>query len=264
MENTQQKGFDPEELQRWFAEFETERNDQPQIGPMEPLMEEPEKPEEEMKEPETTAAEETEAPKQEKVSLRKSILMYMHDLVFLLGALIVVSVLLLRVVVVSGTSMNNTLLDGDYLLVLGNTVYTEPKAGDIVVISKESFDNGSPIVKRVIATEGQWVNIDFNLGIVYVGDSMEDLEPLDEDYVTTATTMREGVDFPLQVEEGCIFVLGDNRAVSRDSRSPEIGLIDEQEVLGKVVFLFLPGTNGVDATGRPKQPRDFGRIGVVE
>lgn len=273
MENTEQKSFDPEELQRWFAEFESERNENTAIGPMEPLMAEPEKaPEqdggvqpdlpENIEEP--VEKPQTENGENEKVSWQKNLLMYLHDLVYLLGALIVVSLLVLRVVVVSGTSMNKTLLDGDYLLVLSNTVYREPEAGDVVVISKESFDDGSPIVKRVIATEGQWVNIDFNLGLVSVGDSLDDMEVLDEPYVNTATTMREGVEFPVQVPEGCIFVLGDNRAVSRDSRSPEIGMIDEQEVLGRVIFLFLPGTNGTDAAGNPKENRDFGRIGVVE
>jgi len=175
LENTQQKGFDPEELQRWFAEFESERNENTAVGPMEPLIPEPQEaaaqlPEEEsapQKEQPKEAGkpEKAEEPKKEKESWQKSVLSYLHDLVYLLAALIVVSILLLRVVVVSGTSMYDTLLDGDYLLVLGNTVYREPQAGDIVVISKESFDNGNPIVKRVIATEGQWVNIDFNLGI---------------------------------------------------------------------------------------------------
>lgn len=192
------------------------------------------------------------------ISWQKNLLMYLHDLIYLLAALIVVSLLLVRVVVVSGTSMYDTLLDGDYLFVLSNAIYQDPKYGDIVVVSKDSFDNGSPIVKRVIATEGQTVDIDFNLGIVYV-----DGEALDEPYIYSATVNQEGVTFPLTVDEGCIFVLGDNRRVSKDSRSPEIGLIDEQEVLGKVFFIFLPGTNGTDINGRPNEPRDWSRIGVV-
>lgn len=190
---------------------------------------------------------------------QKSILLYLHDLIYLLAVLLVASMLLLRIVVVSGTSMYNTLLDGDYLFVLSNAIYREPQAGDIVVISKDSFDDGAPIVKRVIATEGQTVDIDFNLGIVYV-----DGIALDEPYVYTATTTMEGISFPQTVPEGCIFVLGDNRAVSRDSRSPEIGMIYEQEVLGKVLFLFIPGTNGTDVFGNPKEIRDWSRIGVVK
>ena len=193
-----------------------------------------------------------------KESWQKTLLTYMHDLVYLLAALIVISMVFLRVVVVSGSSMYNTLVEGDYLLVLSNVWYREPEFGDIVVASKESFDDGAPIVKRVIATEGQTVDINFTLGIVYV-----DGVALDEPYTFSATTTHEGMQFPLRVEEGCIFVLGDNRAVSRDSRSTMIGLIDKNEVLGKVVFLFLPGTNGTDSSGNPKEPRDFDRIGVI-
>ena len=197
--------------------------------------------------------------KKEQTPWQKTVLLYLHDIIYLLAAMILITLLFFRVVVVSGTSMCRTLLDGDYLLVLSNAFYGEPEYGDIVVISKESFDNGEPIVKRVIATEGQLVDIDFELGIVYV-----DGVALDEPYTNTATNTQEGMHFPLYVEEGCVFVLGDNRNVSRDSRSKEIGLIDEQEIIGKVVFLFMPGTNGEDIYGNPKEPRDWTRIGVVE
>lgn len=190
--------------------------------------------------------------KKEKSAWQKSFLMYVHDLIFLLAGIVVIFMLLFRVVVVSGTSMNSTLLDGDYLLLLGNIFYRNPQAGDIIVISKASFDNGSPIVKRVIATEGQTVDIDFKAGIVYV-DGVALVEP----YTLTPTTVREGMEFPLVVSEGCLFVLGDNRDGSKDSRNPEIGLIDKREVLGKVIFLFMPGTN------MGKEQRDLGRIGVV-
>lgn len=197
--------------------------------------------------------------KEDKVDVQKTVLTYLHDLVFLVAGLIVVSLLLFRVVVVSGTSMNRTLLDGDYLLVLSNMFYHNPEYGDVIVASKDSFDNGAPIVKRVIATEGQTVDIDFNAGIVYV-----DGVALEEPYTYTPTNVQEGVTFPLVVEEGCIFVMGDNRNGSKDSRSPEIGLIDKREVMGKVFFLFLPGTNGTDIYGRPREDRDFSRIGVID
>lgn len=190
--------------------------------------------------------------KTKKVSWQKNFLMYVHDLIFLLAGIVIIFMLLFRVVVVSGTSMNSTLLDGDYLLLLGNVFYRDPKPGDIIVISKSTFDNGSPIVKRVIATEGQTVDIDFKAGVVYV-DGVALVEP----YTLTSTTVREGMEFPLVVSEGCLFVLGDNRDGSKDSRNPEIGLIDKREVLGKVIFLFLPGTN------MGKVQRDLGRIGVV-
>ena len=184
---------------------------------------------------------------------QKTVLMYLHDLVYLLAGLILVFLLLFRVVVVSGTSMNDTLLDGDYLLLLSSTFYRNPQYGDIIVASKDSYDNGAPIVKRVIATEGQVVDIDFDKGIVYV-----DGKALDEPYTRTTTNTSEGVEFPLTVKEGCLFVMGDNRNGSKDSRHPEIGLVDKREVLGKVFFLFLPGTNYGEF------PQDFGRIGVID
>lgn len=193
----------------------------------------------------------------EKQPWQKSALLYLHDLVFLLTSVVVVFLLLFRVVVVSGTSMNNTLLDGDYLLLVGNLFYRQPQQGDVIVASKDSFDNGAPIVKRVIATEGQWVDIDFRSGVVYVGDTRDQMHQLEESYTLTPTNLYEGVDFPLQVEEGCIFVMGDNRNDSKDSRNPQIGQIDCREILGKVIFLFVPGTN----VGSSQ--RDFSRIGVV-
>lgn len=192
----------------------------------------------------------------EKETWQKSLLMYLHDLAYLLGVIVVVFLLLFRVVVVSGSSMKNTLYDGDYLLLLGNLFYGEPKAGDIIVASKDSFKDGSPIVKRVIATEGQWVYIDFNEGIVYVGDDPHNMQALDEPYALGLTTMDEGTKFPLQVKEDCVFVLGDNRGDSTDSRSPKIGQIDRREIMGKVIFLFLPGESY-------SGDRDFSRIGAV-
>ena len=179
-------------------------------------------------------------------------LSYLHDLACLIAGILLVFSLLFRVVVVSGPSMNQTLVDGDWLLLLGNVLYSEPKQGDIIVASKKSFDDGSPIIKRVIATEGQTVDIDFGDGIVYV-----DGVPLDEPYTLTPTNTSGGVEFPLTVAEGCIFAMGDNRNLSKDSRSLEIGLIDCREILGKAVFLFFPGNNaGIDA-------RDYSRIGVM-
>ena len=195
--------------------------------------------------------------KRKKEGWQGTVLMYLHDLVYLLAGLILVFLLLFRVVIVSGTSMNTTLLDGDYLLLLSSTFYQDPQQGDIIVASKESFDNGAPIVKRVIATEGQWVKIDSKTNVVYVGDTEDTMVPIDEPYICGSTLPRDMPEEPVIVPDGCLFVLGDNRGVSLDSRSSKIGFIDKREVLGKVFFLFLPGTNH----GEEKQ--DIGRIGVV-
>ncbi len=185
-------------------------------------------------------------------NLSETVLICLHDLVHLLAGILLVLLLLFRIVIVSGPSMNATLIDGDSLLLLSNIFYTDPKPGDIVVASKESFKDGEPIIKRVIATEGQEVDIDFAAGIVYV-----DGVALKEDYTLTPTNREEGNHFPMVVDEGCIFVMGDNRNMSKDSRNPEIGLIDKREVLGKAIFLLYPGTNG--GTQKP----EYDRIGAI-
>lgn len=191
-------------------------------------------------------------PQKRDVIDRNTVLAYLHDFVYLVAGVVLLFSLCFRVVVVSGPSMKNTLIDGDWLLLAGNVLYGEPKQGDVIVASKKSFDDGKPIIKRVIALEGQTVDIDFDRGIVYV-DGIE----LDEPYTRTSTTIDEGMDFPLTVAKNCIFVMGDNRDNSKDSRSCEIGLIDKREILGKALFLFVPGNE----KGYVK--RDFSRIGGV-
>lgn len=197
----------------------------------------------------------TEQKQQKQMSWQQNAVLYLHDLVYLLAAIMLVFILIFRIVIVDGTSMNQTLLHGDYLLLMSNTFYRNPQYGDIVVISKDSFDDGDPIVKRVIATEGQTVDIDFYAGVVYV-----DGIALDEPYTNTPTNTEGGMLFPLTVEEGCVFVMGDNRNRSRDSRYPEIGQVDEREILGKAIFLILPGDP--DGPDGPEKA-DLSRIGAI-
>ena len=190
--------------------------------------------------------------KEQNLSWKQNLVLYLHDLVIYVSVILLIFLLLFRVIVVDGDSMYSTLWDGDYLLLLSNLIYPNPEVGDIVVVSKQSYDSGSPIVKRVIASEGQIVDIDFENGIVYV-----DGLPLQEEYINTATNLQEGMGFPLLVEKDCYFVMGDNRNNSRDSRSPDIGQVDRREILGKAIFLMIPGTDG------GKRTRDFGRIGAI-
>lgn len=190
---------------------------------------------------------------EEKMDWKKSIVLYLHDVIYMLSVILIIFLLIFRVIVVSGSSMRTTLVDGDYLLLFGNFLYGKPEYGDIVVVSKEGYDDGKPIVKRVIATQGQTVDIDFDAGIVFV-----DGQALDEPYVNTPTNLPEGVSFPLQVEENCYFVMGDNRNNSRDSRSPEIGQVDRREILGKAFFLMFPGTD------KNSVSRDLNRMGVLK
>ena len=182
----------------------------------------------------------------------KNILSYLHDLVFGLVCILILFMFVFRILVVSGPSMQQTLVNGDCLILVSNIFYNNPQYGDIVVASKDSFKDGEPIIKRVIATEGQKVDIDFESGIVYVDDVA-----LDEPYTSTPTNLYEGVNFPVVVEKGCVFLLGDNRNDSKDSRCAEIGQVDRREILGKVLFLALPGVE--KDTGK----RDFSRIGVL-
>ena len=187
-------------------------------------------------------------------SWQKDILLYIHDLTGMLAVIMLVFLLLFRMVIVSGSSMYSTLWDGDWILLISGTFYQEPDYGDIIVACKDSFNDGEAIIKRVIATEGQTVDIDFDAGVVYV-----DGVALEEPYTHTSTNYAEGMTFPVKVEEGCVFVMGDNRNNSRDSRDPDIGLVDRREILGKAVFLVFPGT-GEDGNAAP---RDYDRIGAL-
>lgn len=190
---------------------------------------------------------------EEKRTWQQTLVMDLRDLFYVLAIFMTIYMFLFRIVVVVGPSMYDTLVDGDRLLLISSTFYTEPKQGDIIVASKKSFEDGECIVKRVIATEGQIVDINFQTGVVYV-----DGIALEEDYIYTSTTLYEGVNFPLYVEEGHVFVMGDNRNSSKDSRNPQIGLIDEREILGKAIFLLSPGNNGGSEEAQPH------RFGVIE
>ena len=170
------------------------------------------------------------------------------------SVLIVVAIFtfVIRMMGVDGHSMLNTLQHGDRLLVVNSLLYHDYKYGDIVILRKDGVFDDDPIVKRVIAVEGQTVDIDFTEGIVYV-----DGEVLEEDYIREPTYVAEGTEFPLTVPEGSIFVMGDNRNGSSDSRDYRLGTVDTRYVIGKAAFLIYPGPDYVT------EKRDFRRIGVI-
>ena len=166
-------------------------------------------------------------------------------------AVVLVFTFVIRLIGVDGHSMVPTLQDGDRLLVLNSMLYNDYKYGDIVVLRKEAFLE-EPIVKRVIATEGQTVDIDFSTGSVYVDGVL-----LKEEYINELTFLEEGTEFPLTVPEGSIFVMGDNRNHSSDSRDSRLGTVDTRYVIGKAVFLAYPGQD------ERTEKRNYSRIGVI-
>ena len=188
---------------------------------------------------------------QEKKSGGRDLYEWVQALVCSVLAVVVVFTFVIRLIGVDGFSMLPTLQDGDRLLVLNSIIYNDYQYGDIVVLRKASFLE-EPIVKRVIATEGQTVDIDFGAGVVYV-DGM----PLEEDYVNDLTFLEEGTEFPLTVPKGSIFVMGDNRNHSNDSRDSRLGTVDARYVIGRAVFLAFPGPDA------ETEARDYHRIGAI-
>lgn len=145
-----------------------------------------------------------------------------------------------RTIGVDGSSMVPTLHDQDRLIC--SRLFYKAEYGDIVVVTKPNSRN-EPLIKRVIATGGQTVDIDFDAGIVYV-----DGEALDEPYIAEPTHISFELSFPRTVPEGHVFIMGDNRNASWDSRAAEVGMVDERYILGKVVYRVLP----LDSIGVPK------------
>lgn len=176
---------------------------------------------------------------------------WMQALVCSVLAVVLLFTFVIRLIGVDGHSMVPTLQHGDRLLVVTSLLDDDYQYGDIVILRKQSF-LAEPIVKRVIATGGQTVDIDFSTGGVYVDGCL-----LDEPYIAELTFTQEGTAFPLTVPEGSIFVMGDNRNGSNDSRDSSLGTVDERYVIGKAVFLLFPGEN------ESTKEREYGRIGLI-
>lgn len=184
---------------------------------------------------------ETEDKKESKFVSTKDVFDWLGIVVGALTAVVILFTFVFRVATIVGSSMENTLINGEKVIIT-DWFYT-PKVGDIVVVSRNIENNivtesASPIIKRIIATEGQKVDIDFETGVVYVDDVA-----LDEPYTKEPTFTKDDIEFPVRVPEGHVFCLGDNRNNSLDSRSSRIGsdgMIDKRYILGKAVFRILP------------------------
>ncbi len=153
-----------------------------------------------------------------------------------------------RVIGVDGTSMVPTLQNNDRIIV--SKLFYTPRYGDVVVFKTEYYGD-SPLVKRIIATEGQTVDIDFTTGEVMIDGWV-----LKEDYINELTNLEEDFKGPVTVPEGFVFVMGDNRNASTDSRSDKVGLVDTRQILGKAYWVIIPGADSSNS-------RDWSRIGSV-
>lgn len=160
---------------------------------------------------------------------------WIQCIIFALVFCVLLFVFAVRMVNVVGHSMVPTLEQSDKVVI--SNLFYHPKQGDVVVLRKQTLMQ-EPIVKRIIATEGQTVDIDFDDGVVYV-----DGKALDEPYVNEPVHDRENFEGKITVPEGCVFVMGDNRNASTDSRDARLGCVDTRYIMGLVYFTLFPVKN---------------------
>ena len=169
----------------------------------------------------------------EKVSyldrLRKSIISTTNILIVVAALAILVAMLFLPVLRIYGESMNATLKSGELVVSVKGSKF---KTGDIVAF----YYNNNILVKRVMANSGDWVDIDLD-GNVYVNQKL-----VEEPYLTEKSFGEPDIDFPYQVPDERVFVLGDNRSVSIDSRHRAVGCVTSEQIVGKIVFRIWPLT----------------------
>ena len=186
-----------------------------------------------------------EEPKQSKIS---SVFDYLEVLVLAVCVVLLLFSFVFRVCTVDGPSMEHTLVEGE-TLIISNLFYT-PQCGDIVVFHQTSETNdgyNKPLIKRVIATEGQWIKIIYgsqNSMSVYVSDDdlIDESDLLEETYANLedgSSAYYSNIEAIL-VPKGCIFAMGDHRYHSADSRDAKIGFVDTRRILGKVLLRITP------------------------
>ena len=164
---------------------------------------------------------------------RRDIYEWIRSFISALIICVILFVFFFRLIGVRSVSMNPTLYEGDMMLV--SNLFYKPKPSDVVVFRSDTYDSEKALVKRVVATGGQKINIDFINGVVYVDD-----QPIVEDYVAEPTYNKLDFVGPQTVPEGSIFVMGDNRNMSNDSRDKRIGMLDERLILGRAIMIVHP------------------------
>lgn len=173
---------------------------------------------------------------------------WIQSIVSTLLIVIIAFIFIGRQIGVDGTSMRDTLHHEDSVFV--TSLFYTPKYGDILIIKVAAYGD-TPLVKRVIATEGQTININFDTSEVSVDGVV-----LSEPYIREPTKVRHNFEGEVTVPEGCVFVMGDNRNASIDSRHELVGFVDVRNIIGKVHVILLPGADQYEA-------RDWSRIGSV-
>lgn len=169
---------------------------------------------------------------EEKTDLKTFTFDMVEAVIFAFSLVIIIFTFIVRSATVDGPSMEPTLHDGDRLII--SRMFYKPKNGDIVVCAvPDTFDE--PIIKRVIATEGQTISIDYSTGNVFVDGIL-----LNEDYIKDLTTRPGTTQFPVTVGKNEVFVMGDNRLNSHDSKNEDVGCISVDNVIGKLYVRLFP------------------------
>ena len=168
-----------------------------------------------------------------KPNILNEILEWAESFVFCFFIALLLFSFIFKIVIVDGNSMLPTLKNGERLIV-SNLFYT-PKQKDIIIFNNQGKGFDKTLVKRIIATEDQKVNIDFNNGIVYV-----DGAPIPEDYINDLTHLQQDFTDEVTVPKGHVFVMGDNRNNSKDSRNDEVGMVSVDSIIGKAYFRIYP------------------------
>ncbi|MDE7010346.1 MAG: signal peptidase I [Oscillospiraceae bacterium] len=198
----------------------------------------------------TPEAESTEEKKPE--TMEDALYSWGQALVTAVVGVVILFTFFFRLIGVNGPSMQDTLYTGDRLLVINSLLCGGYESGDVVVARNYNAELSETIVKRIVAVGGQTVDIDFAAGVVYV-----DGQALDEPYVKEPTYKPEGIQFPVTLAEDEVFLMGDNRNHSTDSRSDTLGPVNVGYLQGKAVFLLIPGQTPELAA------REWGRVGPV-